>query len=104
MHHQFVASARVVKRGHEINPDFKIGCMIAMVPVYPFSCHPDDVMLAKEAMHQRYVFSDVQMRGYYPAYALKEWERAKATTLRCNQRMQIPCVRAVPITSVSAIT
>ncbi|MGP2445046.1 6-phospho-beta-glucosidase [Pantoea ananatis] len=75
MHHQFVASAKVVKLGHEINPEFKIGCMIAMVPVYPFSCHPDDVMLAQEAMHQRYVFSDVQMRGYYPAYALKEWAR-----------------------------
>lgn len=75
MHHQFVASAKVVQRGHEINPAFKIGCMIAMVPIYPFSCHPDDVMLAHEAMHQRYVFSDVQMRGHYPAYTLKEWAR-----------------------------
>lgn len=75
MHHQFVASARVVKLGHDINPDFQIGCMIAMVPVYPFSCHPDDVVLAQESMHQRYVFSDVQMRGYYPAYTLKEWAR-----------------------------
>ncbi len=49
--------------------------MIALVPIYPYSCHPDDVMLAQEAMHQRYVFSDVQMRGYYPAYTLKEWAR-----------------------------
>lgn len=73
MHHQFVASAKVVKRGHEINPAFQIGCMIAMVPIYPFSCHPDDVLLAQTAMHQRYVFSDVQMRGAWPAYALKEW-------------------------------
>jgi len=49
--------------------------MIAMVPVYPFSCHPDNVMFAQEAMHRRYVFSDVQMRGYYPAYVLHEWAR-----------------------------
>lgn len=75
MHHQFVASAKVVELGHRINPNFQIGCMIAMVPVYPFSCHPDDVMFAQEAMHRRYVFSDVQMRGYYPAYTLHEWAR-----------------------------
>ncbi|MFD1803790.1 6-phospho-beta-glucosidase [Mixta tenebrionis] len=75
MHHQFVASAQVVALGRRINPDFQIGCMIAMVPVYPFSCHPDDVMFAQEAMHRRYVFSDVQMRGYYPAYVLQEWAR-----------------------------
>jgi 6-phospho-beta-glucosidase len=75
LHHQFVASANVVKLGHQINPDFQIGCMIAMVPLYPFSCHPDDVMYSVEAMHERFLFSDVHMRGYYPAYALKEWER-----------------------------
>lgn len=75
LHHQFVASAKVVKLGHDINPDFQIGCMIAMVPLYPFSCHPDDVMYSVEAMHERFLFSDVHMRGYYPAYALKEWER-----------------------------
>ena len=75
MHHQFVASAQVVNLGHRINPDFHIGCMIAMVPIYPFSCHPDDVMFAQEAMHRRFVFSDVQMRGYYPSYTLQEWAR-----------------------------
>lgn len=75
LHHQFVASAKVVKLGHAINPDFQIGCMIAMVPLYPFSCHPDDVMLAQEAMRERYLFGDVHMRGYYPSYVLNEWAR-----------------------------
>nr|WP_024967102.1 6-phospho-beta-glucosidase [Pantoea sp. IMH] len=75
LHHQFVASARVIKRGHEINPDFQIGCMIAMVPLYPWSCHPDDVMFAQEAMRERYLFGDVHMRGYYPSYILNEWAR-----------------------------
>ena len=75
LHHQFVASAKVVKRGHEINPEFQIGCMIAMVPLYPWSCHPDDVMLAQEAMRERYLFSDVHMRGHYPSYILNEWAR-----------------------------
>ncbi|MEM6160412.1 6-phospho-beta-glucosidase [Erwinia sp. P6884] len=75
LHHQFVASALVVKLGHEINPDVQIGCMIAMVPLYPWSCHPDDVMFAQEAMRERYLFGDVHMRGYYPSYILNEWAR-----------------------------
>ncbi|MDO5415942.1 MAG: family 1 glycosylhydrolase, partial [Lachnospiraceae bacterium] len=44
VHHELLASALVVKKGHEINPDFQIGCMIACVPIYPYSCHPDDMM------------------------------------------------------------
>ena len=75
VHHELVASALVVKKGHEINPDFKIGCMLAYVPVYPYSCKPDDIMLSLEAMHERYLYGDVHCRGYYPSYALKKWER-----------------------------
>ncbi|MGB6189264.1 MAG: 6-phospho-beta-glucosidase [Aeromonas molluscorum] len=75
LHHQFVASAQVVKLGHEINPAFQIGCMIAMVPLYPYSCHPDDVIYAQEAMRERFLFSDVHVRGAYPSYIRKEWQR-----------------------------
>ncbi len=75
VHHQLVASAKVVKLGHEINPDFQIGCMIGFIPYYPYSCNPDDMMYSVEKMHKHFVFSDVHMRGEYPAYALKEWKR-----------------------------
>nr|WP_154325018.1 6-phospho-beta-glucosidase [Pantoea sp. 201603H] len=75
LHHQFVASAKVVKRGHEINPDFKVGCMLALVPLYPWSCLPDDVMFAQQAMRERYLFGDVQLRGSYPTYIQQEWTR-----------------------------
>lgn len=75
VHHELVASALAVKAGHEINPDFKIGCMISFLPIYPFSCNPDDMMLQVEAMHDRYFFADVHCRGHYPSYALKEWKR-----------------------------
>lgn len=74
MHHELVASALVVDKGHAINPDFKIGCMCAFVPFYPYSCNPDDVMMAQESMHERYYYSDVHCRGHHPAYACKEWE------------------------------
>ncbi len=74
-HHTLVASAKAVAIGKSINPDFQIGNMIAMVPVYPFSSRPEDVLLANRAMHDRWFFCDVQVRGHYPAYALKMFER-----------------------------
>ena len=41
-HYQFVASAKSVKLGHHINPDFKIGCMLAYTLTYPMTCNPED--------------------------------------------------------------
>ncbi len=84
VHHLFVASAKAVILGHQINPDFKIGCMLAMEPVYPYNCHPQNNQLALEAMHDRYFFSDVQCRGHYPTYALKMFER-KGYTIEMEQ-------------------
>ncbi len=75
VHHEFVASALAVKKGHEINPDFQIGCMCAFVPFYPYSCNPKDIITAAECMHERFYFADVMVRGHYPAFAKKEWER-----------------------------
>lgn len=74
-HHELLASARAVAIGREINPDFRIGAMIAFVPVYPYSCNPDDIMAAEIANRDRFFFGDVQVRGHYPGYALKEFER-----------------------------
>ena len=74
-HHEFVASALVVKKGHEINPEFKIGGMCGWVPIYPYSCNPEDVITAVEEMHERYYFMDVLVRGHYPAYAKSMWKK-----------------------------
>jgi len=74
-HHTLVASALAVKAGKQINPDFMIGNMIAMAPYYPYSCDPDDMNLSVEEMHTRWFFCDVQVRGHYPKYILKKFER-----------------------------
>lgn len=74
-HNELVASALAVKLGHEINPDFRIGCMISMVPIYPYSCRPADMVLSVQEMHMRYFFSDIHCRGHYPNYAKKLLER-----------------------------
>ena len=49
IHHELVASALAVKIGHEINPEFKIGCMILGVPNYPLTPNPSDVIEAMKA-------------------------------------------------------
>lgn len=74
-HNELLASAKAVIAGKKINPSFQIGCMISHVPVYPDSSNPNDVMEAEQASHQRYFFADVHVRGKYPRYALKEFER-----------------------------
>lgn len=38
VHYELVASALAVDIGKSINPEFKIGCMIAMCPIYPLTC------------------------------------------------------------------
>ncbi|NJJ41302.1 glycoside hydrolase family 1 protein [Paenibacillus apii] len=68
IHHEFVASALAVKIGHEINPDFQIGCMVLSMPIYPLTPHPDDVIKAMESDHKNTFFADVHARGYYPGY------------------------------------
>ena len=74
-HYELLASAKAVIAGKKINPNFEIGCMISHVPIYPYSCNPEDMMASEIAMHQRFFFPDVHVRGYYPSYALKEFER-----------------------------
>lgn len=68
IHHQFVASASAVKMCHEINPDAKIGCMVAGIPMYPLTPDPSDVLEAQKQERETLFFADVHARGHYPAY------------------------------------
>lgn len=67
-HYELVASALAVKLGHEINPDFQIGTMIAMTPIFARTCKPEDCWMAHVGMQRRFWFGDVQCRGHYPSY------------------------------------
>lgn len=74
-HHELVASALATKLAHQINPDFKIGCMLAAGSVYPYSCRPEDVWQSRIRDRESYFFIDVQARGIYPSYAKKFLEK-----------------------------
>ena len=74
-HYQFVASARAVAVAHEIDPRLRVGCMIAAEAYYPHTCNPLDVIEAVKANDQNLFFSDVMMRGTYPGFARRLFER-----------------------------
>lgn len=80
IHNELVASALATKIGHEINPEFKIGCMILSMPIYPLTPDPRDVIRAMEEEHKNSVFTDVHVRGEYPGY-MKRYFREHGITL-----------------------
>lgn len=74
-HHELIASALVTCLAHEINPENRIGCMLAAGVYYPETCRPEDYFKAMGDDRESYMFIDVQSRGYYPPYALKWVEK-----------------------------
>ena len=70
LHHQFIASAKAVQLGHEIDQDNQIGCMIAYMMSYPLTPNPADVLENQKVMQiSNYLCGDVQVRGAYPSFA-----------------------------------
>ena len=82
LHHQFVASAKAVKIGHAVDPENKIGLMIAGSMTYPYTPNPLDIKEAQDKMNMSNWFcGDVQVRGHYPYYA-KRYFRDNNITVR----------------------
>lgn len=85
LHHQFLASAKVVKYAHEHYPEYKMGNMICFILTYPLTCNPDDIVLNQEQMREcNWYCSDVMVRGEYPAYAKSIWEK-KGITVKMEE-------------------
>lgn len=75
-HHELVASALAVKRLREIDSEAKIGCMVIGTMNYPRTPHPNDVIEMMERDRDILFFTDVHVRGKYPAYTkklFKDW-------------------------------
>ncbi len=73
--HQFLASAKAVQLLHEIDPNNKVGNMIAYSMTYPYTCNPKDVFKTWQSLNGCYFYCDVQARGYYPNYKLREYAK-----------------------------
>ncbi|WP_040210936.1 glycoside hydrolase family 1 protein [Clostridium polynesiense] len=90
LHYEFVASARAVKRAHEIDPNYVVGCMIAGGPSrYPLTCDPKDVLLTQETLQENtYYSADVMAQGEYPYFAQRIWRKYKANLEITDQDLQ----------------
>ncbi len=74
VHNQFVAGAKTVELARQICPSAKMGTMLADLTSYPATCKPEDIVLTMQRNRMQYYFSDVQLRGEYPMYAIRFFE------------------------------
>lgn len=100
-HNELVASAWATKIAHEIDPEIKIGCMLAAGTYYPYSCRPGDVRQAQLDNQNNYFFVDVQSRGHYPANAVKKLERLGIDVGMTDDDREILAANTVDFISLS---
>ena len=74
-YHQFIASAKVVKLAHNIDENNQVGMMYNGHFSYPHSSNPDDIQGNENFQKLMMFYADVQVRGKYPGYKVKELER-----------------------------
>ena len=80
VHNMMVASAKAVQLAHSIDPEYKLGCMIAGICQYPYSCRPEDMLLIQqERRNVFYYCSDVMVNGSYGTYAQRCWKEKGIT-------------------------
>lgn len=78
-YHMTLASSLAIRVGHEINPDFKIGCVFGLTPVYASTCNPMDSIEAQKMMDKDWFQIDAMCKGAFPAYKLKMYEKRGIT-------------------------
>ena len=88
-HNQFVASALTVKLAHEMDPDLKIGQMLAYMPSYALTCAPEDEIAALKAEQRTLFYSDVQTGGEYPQYRLNLYKEKGIVLEDCAEDYEL---------------
>ena len=90
VHNQFVASAKAVIKAHEIDSEYKVGCMIADMTTYPYSCDPKDVLANFEIDHMsNFLFTDVQSFGEYPYFAENYFKNKQIVIDRTQEELEL---------------
>lgn len=74
-YNMLLATSKAVIKAREIDPEMKVSIMNAMIPIYPETCDPRDMLAALKAGEKDFFILDTLCRGYYPEYKLKEYER-----------------------------
>ena len=89
MHYQLVASAKVVQLAHQINPQNKVGCMIAGMCTYPLTPDPKDVMDNYKYFQDIFCYAaDTMIRGKYPSFAKRMWKEDEVEVIMTDQDLK----------------
>ena len=75
LHHQFIASAMIVRYAHDTAPQCKIGNMFNLHHLYPETPSPADAYRAHEETEYNMFFCDVMAKGYYPKWMLSYYKK-----------------------------
>ncbi|MBQ1305482.1 MAG: glycoside hydrolase family 1 protein [Erysipelotrichales bacterium] len=75
LHHQFIASALVVKYAHETAPGCFVGNMYNLHHLYPETPSPQDALRAHEETEFNMFFCDVMAQGSYPKWILSYYRK-----------------------------
>lgn len=76
VHHQFIASAKVIELSKKMLKKPMIGAMIARFCSYPATCKPEDVLQSiHDEQYSNYFYLDVMARGEYPKYMDRFFEK-----------------------------
>ncbi len=74
LHNQLIASAKVVQLAHSMDSQLKVGCMVAGLFSYPYTCDPNDMIANQKQMQDLFYYcADTFVRGRYPSYAQRLW-------------------------------
>lgn len=78
LHHQFVAAAKVTRLAREIDPENRIGSMVAYFTTYAYTCKPEDALqMQSDDQMKNLFYLDVLNKGEYPYYSKTYFARNK---------------------------
>ncbi len=78
-HNELVACSRIIKAGKEIDPAMQIGMMAYYGNCAPASSRSEDLLAALQYNQMEYFYSDILVRGSYPAYANRFFDELGVT-------------------------
>ncbi|AXK51589.1 glycoside hydrolase family 1 protein [Spiroplasma alleghenense] len=89
-HNQFVANAKVIQLGKQIDANNQFGTMLGWMLSYPLTCHPKDVLENYQKMQkENYFFADVFLKGQYPWYTEKLFSDLKVKLRTTPQELEL---------------
>lgn len=101
IHHMFVAAAKTVILGHQINPEFMIGMMVNYDEVYPEDCNPENMWQRVLEKRKRSFYTDVQCSGFYPKWKLIEYQKNNISIKMAEDDLEILSKGTVDFISLS---